>query len=197
MAGPLINRGRNGDVVCNPSKIAALLVSASIELLLAVVLAGTATALAGSWWTSSAVMPIMIIIAALSAAAMGSVNAAAAEAAQCTVAPCKEAGDKLFATLVGLATALGALTAASVAAAFIGTIPYAGMAVAIAIGVSAAAAGITLAVASSVLLPQLDDCRVRSAAGTPSGIVEFQKGFGLIAGGILALAGGIVGFKPL
>lgn len=183
--------------MCNPSKIAALLISASVLILLAVILAGTATALASSWWTSSANMPIMIAIAVLSGTAMGSVNAAAAEAAQCTVAPCKEAGDKLFATLIGLAAALGALTAAAVAGAFIATIPYAGVAVAVAIGVSATVAGITLAVASSVLLPQLDDCRTRLAAGTPSGLVGFQKTFGLIAGGALALTGGIVAFPPL
>ncbi|HEV7305713.1 hypothetical protein [Ensifer sp.] len=183
--------------MCNPTKIAAFLISASVLLLIAVVLAGIATALAGSWWTSAANMPIMLAIAVLSASAMGSVNAAAAEAAQCTVAPCKEAGDKLFAVLIGLAAALAALTAAAVAAAFIAVIPYAGIAVAIAIGVSATAAGITLAVASSALLPQLDDCRTRASVGTPSGLVEFQKSFGLIAGGALALAGGIVTFKPL
>lgn len=182
--------------MCSPSKIAGLLISASVLLLMAVVFAVIATALAGSWWTSSAAMPIMIAIAALSGTAMGSVNAAAAEAAQCTVAPCKEAGDKLFATLIGLAAALAALTAASIAAAFIGTIPYAGVAVAIAIGVSAAAAGITLAVVSSVLLPQLDDCRTRAGAGVPSGLVEFQKFLGLIAGGALAFTAGIVAFKP-
>ncbi|MFD0740133.1 hypothetical protein ACFQZQ_12690 [Lysobacter koreensis] len=180
--------------MCNPSKIAALLISASVFLLLAVVLAATATALAGSWWTSSANMPIMIVIAVLSGTAMGSVNAAAAEAAQCTVAPCKEAGDKLFAALIGLVAALGALTAAAVAGALIATIPYAGIAVAVAIGVSAAAAGITLVVVSSVLLPQLDDCRARSAAGTPSGLVAFQKTLGIFAGVALALTGGIVTF---
>ena len=107
----------------------------------------------------------------------------------------KEAGDKLFATLIALAAALGALTAAAIAGAFIATIPFVGVAVAIAIGVSAAAAGITLVAVSSVLLPQLDDCRTRAGAGVPSGLVEFQKGLGLIAGVALAFAAGIVAFK--
>ena len=75
--------------MCNPSKIAGLLISASVLLLMAVVFATIATALSNSWWTSAANMPIMIAIAALSGTAMGSVNAAAAEAAQCTVAPAK------------------------------------------------------------------------------------------------------------
>lgn len=181
--------------MCNLNRIAALLISATVAIASAIVLAATATALAGSWWTSSANMPIMISIAALSAFAMSSANGAAIEAAQCMSGPCKEAADKVFAALIALIAALGALTTAAIVGAFLATIPFSGVAVAAAIGFSAVAVGVTLAVVSAVLLPQLDDCRSRSGGGPLSGLVEFQKTFGLVVGGAAALAGGVVTFK--
>jgi hypothetical protein len=182
--------------MCNLDRVAGLLISASVAIAAAIVLAGAATALAGSWWTSGAVTPIMISIAALSAFAMSSVSGAAIEAAKCAVGPCKEAADKLLAALYALAASLGALTAASVVAAFAGAIPYVGVGVSIAIGVSATIAGIALFAVSTVFLPQLDECRTRSAASPPSALVGFQKGFGGIVGFALAATGAYVGVKP-
>ena len=179
--------------MCNLDRIAGLLISASAAIVAGIVLAATATALAGSWWTSGANGPIMITIAALSAFAMSNVSGAAIEAAKCTIGPCKEAAEKLLAALYALAASLGALTAASVVAAFTAVIPYAGVGIAVAIGVSATIAGIALAVISTVFLPQLDTCRTSVGASPPSGLVEFQKGFGGAVGFALAATGVYVG----
>jgi hypothetical protein len=182
--------------MCNLDRIAGLLISASVAIAAAVVLAVTATALAGSWWTSGANTPIMITIAALSAFAMSNVSGAAIEAAMCTTGPCKEAAEKLLAALYALAVSLGALTAASVVAAFTASIPYVGVGIAIAIGVSATIAAIALFAISSVFLPQLDTCRTSVRASPPSGLVAFQKVFGVVVSLALAATGAWVGIGP-
>jgi hypothetical protein len=91
--------------------------------------------------------------------------------------------------LVALSVALSALIAATIVAAFTASIPYVGVGVSIAMGVSAAATGIALAVISSTLLPALDQCLVDSTGATASDAVAIQRVVGTVAGVIVVAFG--------
>lgn len=175
--------------MCNPGRIAAMLTTASIILVGAVALYGLAAVLAGSWWTSGGNAVIAATVAVMLGVALTFINAAMLEAANCMSGPCGGFGSRVYGALVALSISVTALIAASIVAAFTASIPYAGIGVAIAMGISAAAAGIALAVISSTLLPALEACLVAATGAAASDAVVFLRVVGTVAGVILVAFG--------
>jgi hypothetical protein len=175
--------------MCNPGRMAAMLTSASIILVGAVAAFGLCAVLAGSWWTSGGNAAVAAVTAVALAVALGFVNAAMLEAANCLNGPCAGFGSRVYGALVALSITVSALIVATIVAAFTASIPYAGIGVAIAMGISAAAAGIALAVVSSTLLPALEACLVATTGTTASDAVAIQRVVGTVAGVILVAFG--------
>jgi hypothetical protein len=173
--------------VCNPGKIASLLIPASVLLVLAIFLFTSVIAASSSWWTSASGVVLMLSAAAALTACYVLVNLAANEAAKCTSEPCKTFGDRLFVALIALSVTIAVLAVAAVVAAFPAGFPWAGGAIGAFFAAAATAAAITLFYISASVLPTLDTCR---AAGVgPSTPVAVQQGVGTIAA-ILILTGG-------
>lgn len=180
--------------MCDLNKIASLLIAATIPLAIVVALAGTAAALATNWYTSGGAGVVMAIAASLVGTAAGFVNGALIEAVKCQAAPCKAQADRVVAALLALSISLSALLTACIVAIFGSSIPYAGIAVSVAIGVAGATAGIALALVSGTYLPDLDVCRVAAGRATPSTVVQIQKTLGLIVGIAGVAASGLASY---
>ena len=176
---------------CNPTQIANLLILASIILVTAVATYGLCAVLAGSWWTSGGNAILAAAMAVALAVALGYINNALLEAANCMTGACAGFGTRVYAALVALSVSVAALIGASIVAAFTASIPYAGIGVSIAMAAAAAAAGIALAVVSSTLLPALDACI--AAGSPPSTSVTILRVVGTVAGVILVAFGAQAG----
>lgn len=179
---------------CNPNKIASLLTAASLAIVAAIALYTVASILPSSWWTAAGAFAVMLIAAAVIAAAVGFVNGAAIEAANCTTGPCKSDGEKVLGALWALSATLSALLTATVVGAFGASIPWVGSAISIAMMVTATLSGVALLIVSARLLPDLQACLAASTGAAPSAAVAIQSVVGAVAGVVLlAFAGGFAG----
>jgi hypothetical protein len=149
--------------MCNIGAIAAFIASASIALIGAAVAFAIAAVNAGTFWGAFGNAVPMGIAGVFVGLALGAVSAAAALVSPCRVGPCKVAADNLFTALLALDTALTILLAAGIAGVIPGSIPYVGVAVAIALAAGAVACSITLGIISTQL-DALDRCRRAPAA---------------------------------
>lgn len=181
--------------MCNPGRIAAILIGASVAIAIAIACYAVVAIAGGSWWTSGGNAGWMIAAGISLGVAIAIVGAALAEAMKCNTPPCKTFGDRLIASLTGLTATLTALLAAGILAAFPSIIPGAGTAIGIAFGVSAIAAGVLLLYISMSLIPALATCLgAASTAVTALMVVGMFVGVALIWVGAGALAGFGLGF---
>jgi hypothetical protein len=105
----------------------------------------------------------MGIAVALIVVALAAVNGAAAYVtANCRVGPCKPRADALFIALAACGTALSVLLAATIIGIVPASVPWAGVAVPIALGIAAAASGISFGFIAYNIF-QLDTCLSGSA----------------------------------
>jgi hypothetical protein len=180
--------------MCNIGAIAALIASASIALIAAIVAFGVAAVNAGTFWGAFGNSIPMGIAAALIGVAFGAINAAAALMSPCRNGPCKALADRLFTALASLATALAVLLAAVIVGMFGASIPYAGIAVAIALAAGGVACSITLGFISNEL-SALDSCRRAPAAPetTEVTIAKVAAGVASVVGFFFAFATGATG----
>ena len=170
--------------MCNPGRIATILIGAMVAIAAAIVFYAIVAVAGGSWWTSGGNSAWMLAAGISLGIAIAVVGAATAEAWKCTSQPCKTFGDRLVAALTGLTVTLTALLALGILAAFPSMFPGAGTAIGIAFGASAIAAGALVIYISASLVPALDSC-LRTAA-TAVGALAL---IGLIVGGALILVG--------
>ena len=170
--------------MCNPGKIAAFLIGATIAIAAAVVFYAIVAIQGGSWWTSGGNYGWMIAAGVALGVAIALISLALTEAVKCNRPPCKTQGDALIAGLTALIATLTALVVAGILAAFPSIIPGAGTAIGIAFGVIAVAAGVALIVVTGVLLPALDTC-----LGTASTAVQVARVLGFFVGIMLVYVG--------
>jgi hypothetical protein len=181
--------------MCNPGRIASILIGACIAIGAAIVFYAIVSIAGGSWWTSGGNYGWMIAAGVALGVAIAIIGPALAEAWKCTSPPCKTFGDRLVAALTGLMGTLTALLVAGILAAFPSIIPGAGTAIGIAFGASAIAAGALLLYISMSLIPALSTCLgAASTAVTVLMVVGMFVGAMLIWVGAGALAGFGLGF---
>jgi len=153
---------------CNTTTIGVLIASASLAIVGAVVALAVAAINAGTFWGAFGNAIPVGIAAGLVAVALAAVNGAAAYVtSSCRTGSCKAQGDALFANLLALGTALAVLLAAVIVEAFGASIPWAGVAVAVALGVAALACGISL-VALGPAINALETCVVGPGPASPA-----------------------------
>jgi hypothetical protein len=182
--------------MCNPGRIAAILIGASVAIGIAIACYAVVAILGGSWWTSGGDYGWMIAAGIALGVAIAIVGAALAEAMKCNSGPCKTFGDRLIASLTGLTATLTALLVAGILAAFPSIIPGAGTAIGIAFGVSAIAAGVLVLYITLSLVPTLATC-VTGAVPTVVAalmVVGLFLGVALIWVGTGAIGGFGLGF---
>ena len=167
--------------MCNPDKIATILIGATVAIALALVFYLAVAVGGSSWWTSGGNAALMILAGVSVGVAIAVVGAALAEALKCQRAPCKTFGDRLVAALGTLLTSLTVLLAAGILAAFPSIIPGAGTAIGIAFSASAVVAGAALIYISVSVLPTLTAC-----LGAASTAVVVQSVLGFFVGLVLA-----------
>lgn len=180
--------------MCNIEAIAALIASASVALIAAIVAFGVAAVNAGTFWGAFGnSIPIGISVA-LIAVALAATNAAAAQASSCRTGPCKALADRLFNALAALGIALAVLLAAVILGIFGSSIPYAGTIVAIALAAGAIACSISLGFISAEI-EALDTCRRAPAAPetTAVTVARVAAGVASIVCILFAFGTGLIG----
>jgi hypothetical protein len=182
--------------MCNTTTIGALIASACISIILAVVALAVAAANAGTFWGAFGNAIPMGIAAGLIAVALGLVNAAVAQVtSSCRTGPCKAQADALFNALVACATALTVLLTAVVVGIFAASIPWAGVVVALALGVAAVACGISLGLISWHITT-LDTCLVGPGAPETPAVTVAKIAAILAMAACFALAAGTGALPP-
>lgn len=143
--------------MCDLNKIGALIAAASAAVLVSVVICATAAIAAGTFWGAFGNSVAMAIAAASIAVALVSINLAIQSIGPCTSSTCKGLGDTVRSGLIALGVALTVLLAAMILGIVGTSIPWAGTAVAIGLGVGAVAVGVSLVVVGNNLKP-LETC---------------------------------------
>jgi hypothetical protein len=137
--------------MCDLNKIGGLIAAACAAVLVATVLCAAAAVAAGTFYGALGNSALMIAAAVAIGLALVSINVAIQSVGPCTLNPCKAPGETLQNALIALAIGLTVLLAALILGIFAASIPWAGTAVAIGLGIGAAAIGIALIVAGSNL----------------------------------------------
>ena len=151
--------------MCDLNKIGALIAAAGIALLVAIGLFTAAAFAAGTFYGAFGNGVLMTLAAISVGVALASINLAIGSIGQCSVGSCKSMADTIQNALIACAIALTVLLAAVILGVFGTSIPWAGTAVAIALGVAGLAIAISFIVISNQL-PALDLCL--RAAPTPA-----------------------------
>lgn len=174
--------------MCDLNRIGGLIAAACAAVLVAAALSAVAAIAAGTFYGALGNSALMIAAAVAIGLALVSINLAIQSVGPCTSGPCKGPAETLQNALIALALGLTVLLAAFIVGIFAASIPWAGVAVAIALGVGAAAIGIALGVAGSNLAA-LETCR-RTPPSTGVGAAKVLVAITLIA--LVMLSGGIV-----
>ena len=178
--------------MCDIPAIGALIASASIALIPAIVIFGVVAFNASTFWGALSNLIPMGIAAVLVGVALSAVNAAANRTPSCSIAPCKQSADNLFAALIGLGAGLAVFLGAIIVGAFGASIPYAGAIIAVALIVAGVACSISLGVIATNLT-DLDAC-LRApgvSQATAVTIAIYAAGIAAVLCGALALAVGV------
>ena len=176
--------------MCNPDRIAAILIGASVAILIAVGCYLAVLALGSNWYTSGSNPWLMIAAGVSIGIAIGVVGAALSEATKCQRPPCKTFGDRLVAALGTMITTLTIMLAAGIVLAFPSAFPWAGSAIGAVMAAMAVAAGIALMYISLSVVPTLMGCLGgASTAVTVLIVVGGFAGFLLAGLGLVTLTG--------
>lgn len=133
--------------MCDMNKIGGFLAAAAAAVIIAVALFATAAVLAGSYWTAFGNTAVMAAAAISIGAALALVNASIGALGSCS-GSCGVQAAQLRTALIGAATSLTVLLAATILGIFGASIPWAGIAVAVGLSVGGVACGISLGVAA-------------------------------------------------